>query len=51
MNIGCFEDDTDARILVADSTVDQSETGMTVEKCIAFANDGAWQFAGVEFSG
>lgn len=42
-------DSSDARILVADSTEDGSEDGMTVEKCVAFASDGAWKYAGVEF--
>ncbi len=46
---GCFFDSTTARVLVADSTSDSSDTGLTVEKCIAFAQNGAWQFAGVEF--
>ncbi|CAG7916266.1 unnamed protein product [Penicillium olsonii] len=46
---GCFVDSSDARILVADSTEDGSSDGMTIEKCVAFADDGAWRYAGVEF--
>lgn len=50
-DIGCYQDSPDSRILVADSTEDQSSTGMTVEKCVAFAIDNSWQYAGVEFGG
>ncbi|KAH8812238.1 WSC domain-containing protein [Xylogone sp. PMI_703] len=50
-NIGCFVDLIDARVLVAGSSVDHSSTGMTVGKCISFASDGGFQFAGVEFGG
>lgn len=48
-NTGCFFDSTSAQVLVANSIVDQSATGMTVEKCVAFAQNGSWRFAGVEF--
>ncbi|KAH8797625.1 hypothetical protein F5884DRAFT_253858 [Xylogone sp. PMI_703] len=50
-NTGCFLDSTTARVLIVDSLVDQSANGMTVEKCVAFATAGAFQFAGVEFGG
>jgi hypothetical protein len=46
-NIGCYDDTTTARVLVGNSISDA--TGMTVENCIAFAQDGSWQYAGVEF--
>ncbi|KAJ5152966.1 uncharacterized protein N7482_009444 [Penicillium canariense] len=39
----------DSRILVADSSEDGNPDGMTVEKCVALAKDGAWRYAGVEF--
>ena len=38
----------DARVLIADSSVDNGATGMTTGKCVAFAQQGAWQYAGVE---
>ncbi|PVH72962.1 hypothetical protein DL98DRAFT_608767 [Cadophora sp. DSE1049] len=50
-DIGCYQDSPDSRVLVADSTEDQSSTGMTVEKCVAFAISNSWQYAGVEFGG
>ncbi|RFU32891.1 hypothetical protein B7463_g3468, partial [Scytalidium lignicola] len=50
-NIGCFLDSTIVRVLVVGSSVDQSSTGMTVEKCIAVAQISGLQFAGVEFGG
>jgi hypothetical protein len=46
---GCFVDAFDARILVADFAQDTNPDGMTVEKCVKLAQDGAWQYAGVEF--
>jgi hypothetical protein len=46
---GCFFDTTAARVLIADSQTAQGADGMTVEKCIAFAQDGGWKYAGVEF--
>jgi hypothetical protein len=51
VDVGCFQDSSDSRILVGDSTEDQSSTGMTVEKCVAFALQNNWQYAGVEFGG
>ena len=36
---------------MGDSTEDESSTGMTVEKCVAFAMQNNWQYAGVEFGG
>ncbi|KAL4877591.1 hypothetical protein BJY04DRAFT_230551 [Aspergillus karnatakaensis] len=45
---GCYSDQESPRVLVADSTEDR--TGMTVEKCIALAQEGAWRYAGVEYS-
>ncbi|KAJ0417535.1 hypothetical protein BJY00DRAFT_303404 [Aspergillus carlsbadensis] len=45
---GCYSDDADARVLVADSTDDGSS--MTPEDCVNFAKKGAWRFAGVEYS-
>lgn len=44
---GCYQDSGDSRVLVADSTTDAN--GMTVEKCVAFAQNNNWQYAGVEF--
>ena len=48
VNQGCFQDSPSSRVLVADSTEDDSSTGMTVEKCVAFAQQNNWQYAGVE---
>jgi hypothetical protein len=45
--LGCFSDSANAPILVADSLND-STTSMTVEKCVAFAQQNAWRYAGVE---
>ncbi|KAI1374021.1 hypothetical protein F4677DRAFT_461856 [Hypoxylon crocopeplum] len=45
-NQGCFFDQETPRVLVADS-MDDSQ--MTVEKCVKFADDGSWRYAGVEF--
>ena len=50
-SVGCFSDTVDTRDLVADTKVDQSSTGMTVEKCIKFAQQSSWRYAGVEFGG
>ncbi|KAL7940247.1 hypothetical protein V8C42DRAFT_338118 [Trichoderma barbatum] len=50
-NTGCFIDSISARVLVAGNITDQSAAGMTVEKCIAFAQTGAWKYAGVEYGG
>jgi hypothetical protein len=51
-NVGCFFDTTTARVLAANSSTNLTPgTGMTVEKCIAFAQQGAFKFAGVEFGG
>jgi hypothetical protein len=50
-NSGCFVDSVSARVLVAESTTDLSSTGMTVEKCVAFAQEGGWKYAGVEYGG
>lgn len=50
-NIGCFLDSVSARVLGGSSDVDYSSTGMTVEKCVAFAQLGSWQYAGVEYGG
>ncbi|KAL7941069.1 hypothetical protein V8C42DRAFT_361317 [Trichoderma barbatum] len=50
-NTGCFVDSSTARVLVAANSTDHSATGMTVEKCIAFAQDGGWKYAGVEYGG
>lgn len=51
VNQGCFQDAPSSRILVSDSTIDSSSTGMTVEKCVAFSQENHWQYAGVEFGG
>lgn len=48
-NAGCFEDSTTARVLIAQAFRDPSPTGMTVEKCVAFARSSSWRYAGVEF--
>ncbi len=50
-NSGCFVDSISARDLVAGNKTDQSSTEMTVEKCVAFAQDGGWRYAGVEYGG
>jgi hypothetical protein len=51
-NIGCFFDTTVARVLVANSSINLTPgTGMTVEECIGFAQQGGFQFGGVEFGG
>lgn len=50
-DMGCFQDSPNSRMLVGDSTEDQSSAGMTVEKCVAFALQNNWQYAGVEFGG
>ncbi|KAL3456958.1 hypothetical protein BJX64DRAFT_293642 [Aspergillus heterothallicus] len=47
---GCYEDTPDTRVLIADSSEQQGSDGMTVEKCIALAQEGAWRYAGVEYS-
>ncbi|KAL5334298.1 hypothetical protein BJX70DRAFT_405543 [Aspergillus crustosus] len=44
----CLADSTDDQVLVADS--DSSTTGMTPERCVELARDGAWRYAGVEYS-
>ncbi|PNH29669.1 hypothetical protein VD0002_g420 [Verticillium dahliae] len=50
VNKGCFYvANLKRRVLRADSTVDASNTGMTVSKCIEFARNNNWQYAGVEF--
>ncbi|KAI5455943.1 hypothetical protein BGZ63DRAFT_409575 [Mariannaea sp. PMI_226] len=51
VNTGCFTDSFSARVLVAGNKTDQSATGMTVEKCVSFAEDGGWRYAGVEYGG
>ncbi|KAK4206827.1 hypothetical protein QBC37DRAFT_258106, partial [Rhypophila decipiens] len=49
-NQGCFFDYASGhRVLQADSTTDDSESGMTVEKCVVFARRNYWRYAGVEF--
>lgn len=49
-NRGCFVDFANgARVLRADSSTQDGENGMTVEKCIALARDDGWRWAGVEF--
>lgn len=48
-NPSCFVDITDSRILLNGTSVDQSTTGMTVEKCVNLSD--GWRFAGVEFKG
>jgi hypothetical protein len=45
----CVLDYTDVRVLNNGSAIDLGENGMTVEKCIEFAQ--GWQYAGVEFGG
>jgi hypothetical protein len=45
----CVLDYTDVRVLNNGSATDLGENGMTVEKCIEFAQ--GWQYAGVEFGG
>ncbi|KAL2802194.1 hypothetical protein BJX63DRAFT_441347 [Aspergillus granulosus] len=46
--IGCYSDQVDPRVLVADSSEDS--TGMTVEACVSLAKAGSWRYAGVEYS-
>ncbi|KAK4226037.1 hypothetical protein QBC38DRAFT_529662 [Podospora fimiseda] len=48
-NIGCYFDSTTARVLRADNTQDASSSGMTVEKCVKYAQDNHWRYAGVQF--
>ncbi|KPM41386.1 hypothetical protein AK830_g5169 [Neonectria ditissima] len=47
-NLGCFQDpDINNRVLRADNSEDSN--GMTVEKCVSFAQKNDWKYAGVEF--
>ncbi|KAI0006359.1 WSC-domain-containing protein [Xylariaceae sp. FL0662B] len=50
-NPACLTDNTDSRLLTDGSRVDQSSTGMTVEKCISLAAADGWRYAGVESGG
>ena len=43
---GCYPDSVSTRSLRGDTFVDET---MTVEKCIAFAREGSWRYAGVEY--
>ncbi|KAL5332569.1 peptidase S8/S53 domain-containing protein, partial [Aspergillus crustosus] len=46
--IDCLADGMDNRVLVGDDNESSSE--MTPERCVKFAQDGAWKYAGVEYS-
>lgn len=46
INIGCYEDTSDARVLDGDSVLGDS---VTVEQCVEFAEANNWKYAGVEF--
>ncbi|KAL5332144.1 hypothetical protein BJX70DRAFT_385026 [Aspergillus crustosus] len=46
--IDCLADGMDDRVLVSDD--DESSSEMTPERCVKFAQDGAWKYAGVEYS-
>jgi hypothetical protein len=48
---GCFVDSISARVLSGQNSTDQSPTGMTVEKCVALAQQGSYAYAGVEYGG
>jgi hypothetical protein len=46
---GCYDDNTNNRTLLVDSKTDSGASGMTVEKCTAFASSLGLRYAGVEF--
>lgn len=45
-NPNCYPDSTTSRVLRADTFTDAA---MTVETCVAFAKQGLWRYAGVEY--
>ncbi|KAI1085479.1 WSC-domain-containing protein [Whalleya microplaca] len=47
----CLIDNTESRLLTEGSRVDQSSSGMTVDKCVALAAADGWRYAGVESGG